>query len=90
MPIADDYGIPDFLDILRSFPESVREIERVLRQTIQKYEPRLKAVRVSFLPQEEDPLSLRFQIAARLSSDARQQVVYESHIDSDGKVQLRD
>lgn len=90
VPIADDYGIPDFLDLLGSFPESVRETERILRQAIQKYEPRLKAVRVSFIPHEEDPLSLRFQIAARLTSDSRKQVVYETHIDSDGKVQLRD
>ena len=90
VPIAEDYGIPDFLDLLGSYPESVREVERVIRSAIQKFEPRLKSVRVSFLPTGEDPLSLRFQIAARLSSDSRQQVVYETSIDSDGKVHLRD
>lgn len=90
VPIAEDYGIPDFLDLLGSYPESVREVERVIRSAIQKFEPRLKSVRVSFIPPGEDPLSLRFQIAARLSSDSRQQVVYETSIDSDGKVHLRD
>jgi type VI secretion system protein len=90
VPIADDYGIPDFLDLLHSFPGSVREIERALRQAIQKFEPRLMAARVSFIPNEEDPLSLRFRIAARISSDARKQVVYETLIDSDGKIHLKD
>ncbi len=85
--IADDYGIPDFTGLLHSIPESLRDIERAIRATIQKYEPRLRAVRVSFLPNEEDALSLRFQIVARLTSgDETAPVIFESMVDTDGKI----
>ena len=89
VPIAEDYGTPDFSDFLLTYPDSVREIERTLRVAIQKYEPRLKAVKVTFIPQEEDLLSLRFQIVARLSSESKSQVFFETQIDSDGKINIR-
>jgi type VI secretion system protein len=89
VPIADDYGIPDFLDILHGFPDSVRDIERTIKLAIQKYEPRLQAVRVTFSPQEEDIFSLRFQIAARLAGESRRQVFLETTVDSDGKIDVR-
>lgn len=88
VPIAADFGMPDFLEVLESYPESLREMERSIRQVIRNYEPRLRGVRVAFLPQEEDPLSLRFQVAARLSGDPKTQVVFETLVTSDGKVEL--
>lgn len=89
VPIAEDYGVPDFTDFLYAYPESVREIERVIRLVIQKYEPRLKAVKVSFIPQDEDLLSIRFQIVARLSSESKAQVFFETVVDSEGKINIK-
>lgn len=87
--IAEDYGVPDFSDFLNALPDSIRDIERNIRTAIQKYEPRLSGVRVNFIPQEEDPLSLRFQIMARLAMDAKTQVSIETIVDADGKVEIR-
>jgi len=89
VPIAEDYGVPDFTDFLHSYPDSVREMERTLRLVIQKYEPRLKAVRVSFVPQDESALSLSFQITARLSTEEKTQVLFETRVDSEGKIEVR-
>jgi type VI secretion system protein len=89
VPIAEDYGIPDLLDFLQTYPESVREIERALKLAIQKYEPRLQAVKVRLVPQEEDILSLRFQIVAKLSTETRRQVLFETLIDADGKIDVQ-
>ena len=90
VPIADDYGIPDFTEFLSHYPESLREFERAIRQTISKYEPRLKAVRVSFVPREDDQFVVRFQIAARLTTDTgREPVLFESILDSDGQISLK-
>ena len=87
--IADDFGIPDFTGLLHSIPESLRDIERAIRTVIQKYEPRLRAVRVSFIPNEDDALSLRFQIVARLATgDENNPVIFESMVDSDGKIRI--
>ncbi len=88
-PIAEDYGVPDFTELLHTYPESIRDMERALRQAIRKYEPRLRSVRVRFVPQEEDPLTLRFEIVARLASDGDSSPVYfESVMGPDGKIRL--
>jgi len=87
--IGEDYGLPDFAGLFRDYPESLRDFERSIRMTIQKYEPRLKMVRVKLLPNEEDLLTLRFQISARLAAqEQRVPVLLESTVDQDGKVSI--
>jgi type VI secretion system protein len=90
VPIAADFGVPDFTDLRTGMADASRDLARMIRRTIQKYEPRLKTVQVKFGPQGEDPLSVSFQIVARLALDEQQEpVVFESHIDSDGRVKVR-
>jgi type VI secretion system protein len=87
--IGEDYGLPDFAELLRDYPDSLRDFERSIRMTIQKYEPRLKMVRVKLLPNEEDLLTLRFQVSARLAAqEQRVPVLLESTVDQDGKVNI--
>jgi predicted component of type VI protein secretion system len=43
---------------------------------------------VTFVPQEDDVLVLRFQIAARLSTEERQ-VFFETLLDTNGHIQVR-
>jgi type VI secretion system protein len=89
-PIADDFGIPDFTDFRTAYPDSQRDLEREIRLTIQKYEPRLRSVRVQFIPFDHEPLSIRFQITARLAlDDAEPSVVLHGVLDADGKIRMR-
>ncbi len=88
--IADDYGIPDFTNFMNAFPEAQRELERIIRHTIQTYEPRLQGVRVTFLPRDGDPLSLSFQIQARLAlKEHREAVTFESIVDAGGQIRVK-
>jgi type VI secretion system protein len=90
VPIADDFGVADFTNFMSAFPDSQRGIERSLRQTIQKYEPRLQGVRVVFFPGEDDPLSISFQITARLVLERHKDPVsFESLVDSDGRIRIK-
>lgn len=89
VPIADDYGVPDFIDFLQNCPDSVRDIERSIRMVIDKYEPRLAGARVTYVPQEDDVLVLRFQVAARLSTEDGRQVYFETLLDTNGKIRIR-
>lgn len=90
VPIASDYGTPDYAEFLQNYPESLREFERAIRQTILQYEPRLKNVRVNFIPQEEDPFSVRFQVTAKLATAAgTTPVLVESLLDTDGKFRIK-
>ena len=87
--IGEDYGLPDFVEMLRDYPDSLRDFERSIRSTIQSYEPRLTMVRVRLMTNEEDPLTLRFQVSAKLvSPDRKTAVVLESSVDQDGKVSI--
>ncbi len=89
MPIAAGYGVPDLTDFMLSYPESVTEIEKSIRQAIEVYEPRLRSVRVSFVHQDDDVLCLRFQIVAQLHEESGRNILIETIVDSDGKVSLK-
>ncbi len=88
VPIAADYGIPDLTDFRNTFPFSLREIERSICLTIDKYEPRLKSARVKFIPQEENRLALTFKILGRLFI-GNEPVVFESELGADGKIKVK-
>jgi type VI secretion system protein len=90
VPIAEDYGIPDYTEFLDNYPESLRDFEKAIKQTIIQYEPRLKTVRVSFIPQDNDVFIVKFQISARLVSTAgNASVLFESHLDTSGKISIK-
>ncbi len=90
VPIGEDFGVPDFTDLVQTYPDGVRDFERSIKHTIQKYEPRLKAVRVRFVPVEDDVLSVRFQISGRLATeDDKEPVIFQSVVGSDGKISIR-
>ncbi len=85
----DAYGMPDFTDLTVLFPDSVRDIERSISETMQRYEPRLSQVKVDFVFQDEESLSLRFQIHAVLKTDENEMsVTLESAIDTNGKMKI--
>jgi len=87
--IAEDYGVPDFLNFLQSFPDSVHHIEASIRTAINSYEPRLAGTSVTFIPREDDDLTLRFQIIANLALEGDRQVLLETVVDTDGRVCVR-
>ncbi len=89
VPISDTYGIPDLTDFMTSYPESATEIEKSIKQAIETYEPRLRGVKVVFMPQEFDLLCLRFQIIAHLMSESGKNILIETIVDSDGKISLK-
>jgi type VI secretion system protein len=73
-PSAPDFGIPDLTEHVHDFPNAAQGIVRSIRDTVAKYEPRLRNVRVRLVP-GEDPLKLVFEISARLASDRHRGLV---------------
>lgn len=88
--IADDYGIPDFTNMMSGLEASKRSVEQIIRNTILTYEPRLQGVRVTLMDQGEDKLSLRFQISAQLiTRDSHDAVMFESVLDAGGRFSVK-
>jgi type VI secretion system protein len=87
-----DYGVPDFTDMAANFStETVRDLIAEIRRVIQKYEPRLTDVNLVAEKPSEGQLELRFKIEGRLAGDQRSMTVsFETIVDPDGQIQIRD
>jgi type VI secretion system protein len=84
-----DYGIPDLTDIVRDSPETLDMIQKAIRRSIEKYEPRLTSVRVTFSPSEDDVLRLSFEITAKIAGGSEKgSVRFATRIDADGRVDV--
>ena len=87
---ALDYGMPDMTDFMREFPSSAEGMERNLRDVIERFEPRLKAVRVRLERSDTGDLRLRFRISAKLASARENQdVSFAMRVDSEGRFEVR-
>ena len=90
VPTLSTYGMPDFNDLVAQFPEAILEIQRAIKTSIERYEPRLRRVGIKHVPDEENPLSLRFEITARLvTGEAGASIRFETSLDPSGMVSIR-
>ena len=64
---APTLGVADFADVVHAFPGGIEQLARSMRATLLEHERRLKTVSVRHIP-GDDPLVLRFEIAAQLTS----------------------
>lgn len=85
----ESYGMPDFTDLRAAFPDSVRDIERSIALTIERFEPRLTDVNVDFMEQDEQ-MTLYFQIRASLNAEDEPMPIHlQSTLDAGGKMAVR-
>lgn len=67
---APDLGLLDFNDATRGTHDLNIQIRSAIRHCIENYEPRVQRVDVVALPQQQDPLQLRFQVTVYLRTDS--------------------
>src|SRR3954452_13584997 len=85
---APDFGIPDFSDLVHTFPGAIQVLQRAIRETILAYEPRIKQVAVKHVP-SEDPLPLRSEITGvSLSSRGRGSLRLTTQMSAGGHVNV--
>lgn len=85
-----DYGMPPPSEIVHAFPRAVTRVQQHVKRLLERFEPRLCDLEVTHLENEQDKLSLRFQIQARLAtSPSAMWVSYALRFDPSGRVTLR-
>ncbi len=73
------YGLPDLASLEAISPNQRTAIGESIRKAIARFEPRLRAVRVMLLKQEDlVQMSLRFRIDARLAVDPAPEVAFDT------------
>ena len=86
---APSFGIMDFNDIIHTFPSAIERMQMSLRQAIQEYEPRLKNVTVLHVPDELDPISLKFEVSAQLlHRGSRQPIRFFTRLGRNSQIDL--
>jgi type VI secretion system protein len=78
-------GMPDFADFVYNYPECIRDIKNAVISIIEKYEIRLKDVKVDFVSKQEGSFTLRFQITASMA-DNEDVIIFDSVIDKSGSI----
>jgi type VI secretion system protein len=85
-----EYGIPDVTEFIQTLPDMVNEVRSAIRNSIEKFEPRLRNVEVSFVPSEGAGLSLRFEITAELVTEKEDASVwFETSVSPSGHIDVR-
>lgn len=73
------YGLPDLASVEASGADQRAAIGRTIRKAIERFEPRLRAVRVNLVKQDDEvKLSLKFRIDARLAVDPAPDVAFDT------------
>lgn len=86
---SPQYGILDLNDIVHTYPSAIPKMTLSIRTAIQEFEPRLKGVVVTYVPDEADPTALRFDITAQLATKNRRGTVrFHSQVSPGGRVDL--
>lgn len=87
-----DYGLPALVDLHASSVNRSEALENVIRATIERYEPRLRRVRVKHVVDEEteDRESMLFRIDGVLvGRDAEHRVWYETSVSGTGQFDVQ-
>lgn len=85
-----DYGMPDFNDLAHHDGRVVNPLRAAIAEVISRYEPRLTRLSVTYVPDEDNVLDLRFRITATLVlGGGRAPVTFDTLIGEKGQVQVR-
>jgi type VI secretion system protein ImpF len=73
------YGLPDLASVEAISADQRATIGRMIRQAIERFEPRLRRVKVTLLKQDDETsMSLKFRIDARLAVDPAPEVAFDT------------
>lgn len=86
----EKYGLPHLTVVRSTMPGSIAPYEASIRNTIEKHEPRLTAVRVRHAPTTERGFDLRFEISGLIQDeDGRRTIRFETYADEEGRLRVR-
>lgn len=87
--IAPDFGVPDITNLPgENILETKQKVEAVIQGVVQKYEPRLKNVKMYMQQEEKAEFSLKFRLEANLTEKEDVPVIFETVVSTEGKISI--
>lgn len=87
--IAPDFGVPDITNLPgENLLETRQKVEAVIQGVVQKYEPRLKNVKMYMQQEEKAEFSLKFRLEANLTEKEDVPVIFETVVSTEGKISI--
>lgn len=85
-----DLGTPAPCEMAMLNRDGLGSVTRALRLCIEKYEPRLAGVDVTYVKGEEDVLTLRFQVTARVATSRNGATIsFDTLVNSTGQIKIQ-
>ncbi len=87
--IAPDFGVPDITNLPGgNILETRQRVEAIIQEVVEKYEPRLKNVKMRMHQDDKAELSLKFRLEANLTENEGVPVIFETVVSTDGKISI--
>lgn len=86
-----DYGLPALTDLVVGSADYVLAVQKAIQTAIEKYEPRLRRVKVSRVEDDEHGRSLAFRVdAVLIGRTGEHRVSYETMMGGEGQFNVSD
>jgi type VI secretion system protein len=88
--IQPEYGMPDVTEFLQNLPGMVEVVQQGIRNSVEKFEPRLRNVTVTYVPSEDLLTNLRFEITGELVTEREEASVwFETAVNPAGHIDVK-
>lgn len=88
--VQPEYGMPDVTEFVQTLPEMVNAVQKAIKNSIQKFEPRLRNPTITFVPAEFYQTELRFEITAELVTQKEEaSVFFETEVSPSGEIRIK-
>ena len=87
LPHIPEFGLPDITDVSRAAPAEVEAIRRAIRESVERFEPRLRRVRVDQDASDSSSPYLVFLLSAEIVPLGR--VQFQTTIRADDLIEVR-
>jgi len=80
LPHLPSYGLPDVAEVYRDMPDSVEPLRSAVKEVIERYEPRLRRVRIESGKSDPHAMRLVFIVSGQTATgdDVRLQTTFSS------------
>jgi len=87
-PAQLDYGMPDPNTILHAQDGGADTLRKRLKECVERYEPRLRKVRVLHIESAEIGHQIQFALSATLQSDPPEPITLDATIAANGRIRV--